>query len=289
MYPLDFDTIGALIEEQEAYSRERNQADKDSRRELKFLTCGQVICSRINPYTGEKKLVFSRCNQYRRCERCRKLRASKLRTHWRRKIGDKEIQFGIYYDRKIEFETERESKEFISALDGKESYKRYPLEDGTFLVIFANDYKMHNDDQPGELLTDTVIDSMDWDYIASTPEGRKITGSYGDDCQPDREGCELISYEVPTVDAPMRDADDAMEQAILETSDLDPQDGEQVELAIMKRTDVFLRIITEMGHHIVYWSHRMMWLEIKSINWHISADRAMEDAEQREKWRKNRV
>jgi len=121
-------------------------------------------------------------------------------------------------------------------------YKRYPTEEGD-VVLF--DRALHNAGQE-----EIPLDDLDFEAMADTPEGRRFSGSLGNQPTPAEEG-ESISVRVELVIAEPGEGHtlaEAWEEAMRRTRELNPGfDKNELEDALSRRTQAYKAVLLEQG------------------------------------------
>jgi hypothetical protein len=202
-------------------------------KEERIAQCGHAWGGFFMPSTGLWKSVPFKCNQWRECVSCLNDRA----TVERQKIEVVSEQMDI---RTLEL-PEDEMNQFCSMM-GKKNFRRYP---NTELdrVFFISE----NDDDPGVLVDDDLMHSLDWKQIVLTPIGRKLSGSLGY-CPPAGSGSgHKIKVECVMSDAGPELRQQAVQWAIDETKDLRPTTVEEVIEACHTRTGKYKSYLSANG------------------------------------------
>ena len=200
--------------------------------------CGKVvICVKTD---GKFYRVTWKCKS-RECELCKKERANKIK----RQVNEA-LDIGMTY--KVILDKEQSAR--LSRSLGSDNYIRLPQEDGTFIVILNTyDDKLVNKYGLERILT---TNDIDWGTISNTPEGKRMTGKLGKYIADDEPVGREITCDIIHVysDADENSMDQAMEQAVKETSDTIPETDNEYELAMNRRVNRYAAALKEMGFEI---------------------------------------
>ena len=225
--------------------------------------CGKQAIRYFNPETGRYKKGVYRCDLWRDafCQPCFERRVERLRGRAQRAVLDA-WHDGERMLRIVGPMGKDEASRFVRSLP-KSSYLRRPTADGD--VILMDD----NTGNGSELDYQSVTD-LQWESLASTPEGRNVSGDLG---KPENDEPEDGTFEVEVKSVVIHDdtspeqEEAALLQAVEETADLSPTTPEEVQEAVKQRTDAFVKALKQAGGSIL--SSRIIKLkcQISCISW----------------------
>ncbi len=210
--------------------------------------CGRPVC-----YTDAQGRIIEyiyQCGVYRHCAHCLKKRADLYRNRIDLAWSDTNGKLVITYM------TEDEARKFTRGMD-KSSYTKLPQADGQILIIGKQDIAKF-----AKLDSDISIDDIDWLAVASTPPGKRPSGSLGKS-QPsttpvaddNKEPEETVECEVLHVIMDFEGVENisaakeiAKEETMIETCDLNPGfDGEELTWARNRRTETYVHELEQQG------------------------------------------
>ena len=213
------------------HTYEPSEEDKKKNHEKRMKMCGQWAV-RFDPHTGGYKTYQYECGLYKECPRCKARREAKIKQEITEIVASHPVQFQ-------KFEDKKSADKFVRELS-KEDYERYPIADGTEIII----YKVKKVTDSIEIYQ--LEDRIDFGVIASGAEGRNKSGSLvssikslSEDKEDDEEFTFVKITEVIS-NASEYHRQLAAIHAIEQTSHLDPQTPEEVEDAIRARTRAYI-------------------------------------------------
>jgi len=151
----------------------------------------------------------------------------------------------------------------------KRLYERFPTEEQDMIFFdssalpdgFEMDGVEIEEVQPADVL------KIDWIKMVLSPEGRNKSGTFSMPAEEqDSPDFAMIEVEEVISTAPPRVEEQYAREAVEETIDLDPHTAKEVEIAIRKRTKVYLRKLKNAGY--LYFTHkRRISCHISRISW----------------------
>lgn len=237
--------------------------EAQQKRAKRVANCGRPG-KQIEPSSGMYKAVHFYCGVHTQCERCLNYRAVQFRSELSRALVDDQ-QVHIYRMDADEADT------FVRHM-ARLHYMRYPGAEQDTVVVRA-DVVQEFELEAGEVLSSTNVDSFDWQSIANTPEGRKISGNLDNIRKaPSTEGTTIRTFTLIS-GAPEDLTSQALRQSIEETEGLNPQTAEDLEEAIYRRMSRAMNLILEEGYAaVMHMSHaklspniQLKWTEYARI------------------------
>lgn len=215
-----------------------------------------------NKYNGGYRVFPKPCGEWRVCERCRRYRAKLLRERAERcewqamsKSGLKRRAYLVRLD--------VEDAKALMKREGKEWCWVMPQE-GEDVVIVASEEEI------GEQLTGEVIEALDWEALAVTAEGRKMSGNLGSKRQdPPTPSDGTVEVPEALFANISREAEEhAEEMAVRETPDLYPTTLEELQDAILARHKAFVGQVIKHGGRVVSYGIHREKVKLSDIDWH---------------------
>ncbi len=255
-------TTEQTIDEILAYHGEEEEAEyRAEKRVIRLERCGSYD-TKVNN-NGELTWYPTMCGIFRECDRCKSIRA-KNHINELRSTG---YQIAI-------LKMSDDVAVMLGEELGKEFFRRYPVENGCYLVVPEQFARSCITSDAGQNDGITLIESeLDMRLIAKmidTPEGRRTSGRLGRKYKEvDKNRTKLKKCGMGTTAA--REIEDMTFQNVMhETKELDPKSAEELQEAIEIREELYKEKIKALGGEIVTINTIYEYItpeEIKRIDW----------------------
>jgi len=225
------------------------ESERLTQMEMRRSHCG-LFSVRVNPTTGGWKRHQHKCGQWRDhfCERCFQDRKDAVAGTLLR------IEEGCTSPIAVRMMPSEAKVHTRAMRERGVEYKRYPVEDGSEIVIFdLDDYEYYGDTM--------ATGEVDLDELTATPLHKRSSGHLGDAppmiVSDDEDGeDQVIAVKVETVIAYAGEGmrlSDAWKAAMEATRDLNPAfDRDEIEAACQMRMDAYREAILAGGGTIRY-------------------------------------
>lgn len=144
--------------------------EEEQRKEDRRANCGKYLNRYFDIELGTWVAVMHRCDLWRDgfCPRC-----YDSRKRWLRKLTFQALDKAMDKDRALKATSlDKDEADELCRKLGKANYARRPTKDGD--VVFTLDESVE-----GEEVDFDNFDSLDWDALTDTPEGRNLSGKLG--------------------------------------------------------------------------------------------------------------
>jgi len=215
--------------------------DSDEKRRIRLARCGSFGW-RVNPQTGQLFRIQYQCGLWRDgCPRCLEARVRETQKRMQVASAQCDSLSGIELDKD-------EADRFIRKLRYRNlDYARFPTEDSDTILF---DYAAA--DELCSIEEAIHPDDLDAERLAETPAGRRTSGRLGLIDEDDEEETATIEVDQVYVEAGTKAVDECVEEAVRETSDLDPRTIEELQLACDIRLQAFKDVVLRSGGRITH-------------------------------------
>lgn len=196
-------------------------------------------------------------SEHGHCQECLEYRADQLRLRIRQAMKWAELEGLKVFCADVPADKRRQ----MARKYGKQNYLACPQPDGKVRVFYQS---ASSDDVAGARQLDDTFGKQYWVETAQTPIGQNMSGNLGKPVAPatgdeteneDMAKEKKVKIEITEVvvrDISAKDEDAALKIAYLETIDLQPKTPAEVEAALKKRTQIYIREINKRGGAILH-------------------------------------
>lgn len=243
--------------------------DENDRIKIRVQMCGHFHCMAVAWQNGvDRKSNPYYCNCYLLCPECLKRRAEKLK--------EEVLKVAVAACGNLRVITLDSSKatELRRAI-GKDNFKCIPQESGKDLVIYNTEDQNVLNAFPGNLVDSDFFQNTDWQQVARTPKGRKMSGSitksFSKVAPPQQSETEkkdkILGMNVYLL--PDRDKEEqAWKQTLVKTINLDPQSPLELQQALLKRTNLFVNEFRDLGGIVRSTKIVNIYVTMSQVDWH---------------------
>lgn len=210
-----------------------NDEDEPTKKSIRIRNCSKHFNRIQKSKDGDWRLAPWRCGCVRECPICRQLKVEKVRGALALVAnGETKIREGI---------CNKDAANITRAL-GAGKYKRFPIDDETCTLIFVSD------EHKGEVFDTEKLNSLDWNVLAISPEGKRSTGKLGTSPLGKKDGMERTRVAVITApNATEKQWQDAGDKTKKATKDLDPHTAQEMDSALEKRAGFMCAFLQKAG------------------------------------------
>jgi hypothetical protein len=218
------------------------------------------------------KIIKRACRHYELCPRCAADRAWELSEQFKltyRKLGGmRVIEVSLEDAEQMVRTISEQNKDTSSGLTGNEFYSRRPLANGRCMMF------IHPNLPFGQPLEPSELDALDWQAIALTPKGSKLSGSLcrvevkkpivvtiDDDSKTETVhiksvGCREATREI---------RHEAWYEAIVETASLNPKSATAISNALETRIKHYIEALKRRGCKNIWTNAKQIKISAKTL------------------------
>lgn len=229
--------------------------------------CMSVWYTETNPQTGQRMKYPWYCHDFRNCYVCH----TKRRTDFQSQLINA-LQKGI------EVAVIRLDDPRAKTLKRKlpvEAYLRLPAEKDAGALFFDASYSDREEETlPANFAeTEKLPFDLSWFSLTNTPEGSRPSGKLGMEEKEEEDKKGSDDFAKISVVAIMTNSNDrskteeAWNEAVKETEDLDPQTADEVEDAITLRMSAYQDALNKRDIKVVDREFRQRWVRLSLLSW----------------------
>ena len=254
-----------------AETKEQSKLEKRQLRQQRIAHCGEAYGRYMDPQTGKLTHGVYHCGVWRECPSCFDYRKNKLRGAAHRAILDARKA-----DKKLKLvQADKRTVDKLTRGVDKSKYARYPGDDFDTLLIVEDECS-----STGDVVSYDDVSELDWDTLAVTPEGRRMSGKLGrENAAPSDDVMKVkVTSFVLHRDTTKQQEKAALEATLKATAHLQPTTLAEVQKAVKTRHSVFVRELIKAGGKMLPGATRKISVkcDLTCINWERYTDNLTE-------------
>lgn len=225
--------------------------------------CGSYSSISRDPYTGKLKRITFYCKQFRKCSRCAERRIKEF------EISLDSIKKAIP-DAQLSVVDDAEWTKAQRVLDGKDSFVRFPLDDGRCVVVHKASQKMERRAEQTHQFSELSSEALA-KRLYATPKRKKISGSLGDfginKEEKDREGTVEVKVREIHINTVSTEDVEKIEKQCKRIPKGRFSSKSALQNAIITSENQFMHWASKMGYICTIDHVRTRYVKLSEVNW----------------------